>query len=106
MLEELGPCLINHHGNGTMRNPYGWNKDTALIFVDEPAGVGFSYLDEGAPEVTTSRMGMADMYTFLQVSGQTQMRKRQQLTASRCLLRRSCLLTKTAMYIFSVRATV
>jgi cathepsin A (carboxypeptidase C) len=49
MLQELGPCLINEHGNGTVYNPYGWNKDTPLVFVDQPAGVGFSYVDEGEP---------------------------------------------------------
>jgi len=31
MLQELGPCLINDYGNGTVYNPYGWNKETALI---------------------------------------------------------------------------
>lgn len=67
MLQELGPCLINEHGNGTVYNPYGWNKDTALIFVDQPAGVGFSYVDEGEPLPGDSFTSAADMHLFLQL---------------------------------------
>ncbi|KUJ12149.1 serine carboxypeptidase [Mollisia scopiformis] len=67
MLQELGPCLINKHGNGTVYNPFGWNKETALIFVDQPAGVGFSYLDEGEPVPGDSFTSAADMHLFLQV---------------------------------------
>ena len=67
MLQELGPCLINEHGNGTVYNPYGWNKETALIFVDQPAGVGFSYLDDGEPLPGDSFTSAADMHLFLQL---------------------------------------
>ena len=67
MLQELGPCLINEYGNGTVYNPYGWNKETALIFVDQPAGVGFSYVDEGEPIPDNSFTAAADMHLFLQL---------------------------------------
>ncbi|TVY56314.1 Carboxypeptidase Y-like protein [Lachnellula cervina] len=67
MLQELGPCLINEHGNGTVYNEYGWNKETALLFVDQPAGVGFSYLDEGEPLPGDSFTTAADVHLFLQM---------------------------------------
>ena len=67
MLQELGPCLINDYANGTVYNPYGWNKETALIFVDQPAGVGFSYVDEGEPIPGDSFTAAADMHLFLQL---------------------------------------
>lgn len=67
MLQELGPCLINEHGNGTVYNPYGWNKETALLFVDQPAGVGFSYVDEGESLPGDSFTGAADLHLFLQM---------------------------------------
>jgi cathepsin A (carboxypeptidase C) len=67
MLQELGPCLINEHGNGTDYNPYGWNKETAFVFVDQPAGVGFSYLDEGESVPDNSFTSAADMHIFLQL---------------------------------------
>ncbi|KAF2249308.1 alpha/beta-hydrolase [Trematosphaeria pertusa] len=67
MLQELGPCLINEHGNGTVYNKYGWSKDTNLLFIDSPAGVGFSYLDEGIPLPATSFTAAEDLHRFLQL---------------------------------------
>jgi cathepsin A (carboxypeptidase C) len=67
MLQELGPCLINEHGNGTIYNPYGWNKDSALIFLDQPAGVGFSYVDEGEVVPGDSFTTAADVHLFMQM---------------------------------------
>jgi cathepsin A (carboxypeptidase C) len=67
MLQELGPCLINQHGNGTVHNQYGWSKDSNIIFVDQPAGVGFSYVDEHVPLPATSFTAAEDMHHFLQL---------------------------------------
>ncbi|OAA67919.1 Peptidase S10, serine carboxypeptidase [Niveomyces insectorum RCEF 264] len=67
LLEELGPCLINAHGNGTVHNPYGWNQAANLLFVDQPAGVGFSYLDEGEPVPDNSFDAAEDLRLFLQL---------------------------------------
>ncbi|KAF2709095.1 carboxypeptidase Y precursor [Pleomassaria siparia CBS 279.74] len=67
LLQELGPCLINEHGNGTVYNEYGWSKHANIIFVDQPAGVGFSYLDEGIPFPGTSFTAAEDMHHFLQL---------------------------------------
>jgi cathepsin A (carboxypeptidase C) len=67
MLQELGPCLINEHANGTVYNEYGWSKHTNLLFVDSPAGVGFSYLDEGIPLPANSFTTAEDLHHFLQL---------------------------------------
>lgn len=67
LLQELGPCLINEHGNGTVHNPYGWNENANYIFVDQPAGVGFSYLDEGEPVPGNSFVAADSMHKFLQL---------------------------------------
>ncbi|KAF4973870.1 hypothetical protein FZEAL_9170 [Fusarium zealandicum] len=67
MLQELGPCLINDHGNGTVHNPYGWNKNANYIFVDQPAGVGFSYLDQDEPYPSNSFIAAENMQKFLQI---------------------------------------
>ena len=67
MLQELGPCLVNEHGNGTVYNKYGWSKDMNLLFIDSPAGVGFSYLDEGIPLPATSFTAAEDLHHFLQL---------------------------------------
>ncbi|KAF2204046.1 alpha/beta-hydrolase [Delitschia confertaspora ATCC 74209] len=67
MLQELGPCLINGHGNGTVYNEYGWSRQANLLFVDQPAGVGFSYMDDGTPMPADSFTAAQDMHLFLQI---------------------------------------
>ena len=60
---ENGPCTINEDGSATKSNPYSWNTNANLLYVDQPTGTGFSYgtgLD--ATEVGVAR----DMYDFLQ----------------------------------------
>lgn len=43
---ELGPYRFK--SDGTLeRNPYSWNNIAHLIFIDQPVGVGLSYVDEG-----------------------------------------------------------
>ena len=41
-----GPCQIQPD-NTTKFNPYSWNSNANIFFVDQPAGVGFSYADHG-----------------------------------------------------------
>mgnify|MGYP004505274345 CR=1 FL=1 len=67
MLQENGPCLINEFGNGTVYNKYGWSKNANIIYVDQPAGVGFSYVDEGVPVPGTSFSAAEDLHHFLQL---------------------------------------
>ncbi|KAF2182419.1 alpha/beta-hydrolase [Zopfia rhizophila CBS 207.26] len=67
MMQELGPCLINEHGNGTVCNEFGWSKNANLIFVDQPAGVGFSYVDKDTPVPGSSFTAAEDMHHFMQL---------------------------------------
>lgn len=68
MLQELGPCLINEHGNGTVYNEFGWSQNASIVFLDQPAGVGFSYLDDGEKVPGDSFESARDAHHFLQVS--------------------------------------
>lgn len=64
---ELGPCLINKGGKGTHRNPHSWTKNASMIFIDQPAGTGFSYVDDPSETPHDSFLAASDMYIFLQI---------------------------------------
>ena len=60
---ENGPCKVNQDGKGTTLNPYSWNNNATLIYVDQPTGTGFSW---GTGFDKNENMIASDMYDFLQ----------------------------------------
>ena len=59
---EMGPYKIaeefgGNHGLSLVRNPHAWSNDFHMIFIDNPVGTGFSFVDEfsglptGQPQV-------------------------------------------------------
>ncbi|KAK4372052.1 hypothetical protein RND71_007436 [Anisodus tanguticus] len=42
-MEELGPFRVNSDGKTLHRNHYAWNLAANVLFLESPAGVGFSY---------------------------------------------------------------
>lgn len=46
-------------------NPYSWNKVSNLLFLESPAGVGFSYSNTSADYRSNDAKTAADSYTFL-----------------------------------------
>ncbi|XP_025659191.1 serine carboxypeptidase-like 42 isoform X2 [Arachis hypogaea] len=62
---ELGPFFPKGDGRGLRRNSKSWNKASNLLFVESPAGVGWSYSnttsDYNAGDASTAN----DMYLFM-----------------------------------------
>ncbi|KAJ2358606.1 hypothetical protein GGF43_000699 [Coemansia sp. RSA 2618] len=54
---------MSDSGNSTVRNPYAWNQNTNLLFIDQPTGTGFSY---GTP-VSNSTAAAADFVQILKL---------------------------------------
>ncbi|XVF83268.1 hypothetical protein PTKIN_Ptkin16aG0472700 [Pterospermum kingtungense] len=64
--EEVGPFRVRSDGKTLYLNPYAWNQEANLLFLDSPAGVGFSYSNTSSDIYTVGDNRTAeDAYTFL-----------------------------------------
>lgn len=63
LLTENGPCSVNSDGTTTTINPYSWTQVAHVLWLDQPAGVGFSY---GQETDSNEQMVSEDAYYFLQ----------------------------------------
>jgi cathepsin A (carboxypeptidase C) len=63
LFAENGPCKVNEDGTDTVVNPYSWHKNANVMWVDQPAGSGFS---TGAGSVRNEKGVAENMNTFLQ----------------------------------------
>ncbi|CAN8302647.1 unnamed protein product [Cochlearia groenlandica] len=62
---ELGPFYPAGDGLGLRRNSKSWNKASNLLFVDSPAGVGWSYSNTTSDYTTGDESAAKDMLVFM-----------------------------------------
>lgn len=43
LLQENGPCRVNPDSNSTYLNPWSWNNEVNMLYIDQPSQTGFSY---------------------------------------------------------------
>ena len=62
---ELGPFSPQPDGESLRVNPYAWNRVANVIFLESPAGVGFSSFTDPADNTVGDERTAADAYDFL-----------------------------------------
>ncbi|KAI8016461.1 Serine carboxypeptidase-like 42 [Camellia lanceoleosa] len=62
---ELGPFFPRGDGRGLRRNSMSWNKASNLLFIESPAGVGWSYSNTTSDYVTGDARTARDMLIFM-----------------------------------------
>ncbi|CAN8242478.1 unnamed protein product [Cochlearia groenlandica] len=62
---ELGPFYPTGDGRGLRLNSMSWNKASNLLFVESPAGVGWSYSNQTSDYNTGDETTANDMLIFL-----------------------------------------
>lgn len=60
--QENGPCNVNDDSNSTYLNPWSWNNDVNMLYIDQPVQTGFSYdaLTNGTLDTTTATITPTD----------------------------------------------
>jgi len=66
LMSELGPWFPNKDGSELTPNAYAWNTVANVLFVESPAGVGFSYADNKADYTVGDDRTWSDLYDFVQ----------------------------------------
>lgn len=67
LFNELGACWLEPGANTTVANDFAWNNNASVLFLDQPAGVGFSSRAEGAPMPSFDFDGAHDFQAFLKI---------------------------------------
>jgi len=64
LFAENGPCTVNDDGTSTKVNPYSWTSHANVLWIDQPAGTGFSYGDADDYDHNEQEVS-DDLYHFL-----------------------------------------
>ena len=66
LLVENGPYNLNDDLTLEI-NPYSWNSNASVIWIDQPSHTGYSWDDRGKPDTVYNEKQVADdLYEFIQ----------------------------------------
>ncbi|RDX62259.1 Serine carboxypeptidase 24, partial [Mucuna pruriens] len=65
--EEIGPFRINKTGSSLYLNKYAWNREANILFLESPAGVGFSYTNTSS-DLKTSGDNRTEISNFVKTA--------------------------------------
>jgi serine carboxypeptidase-like clade 2 len=66
MFQENGPYIIDDGETIIKPNPYPWNQEANLLYIESPAGVGFSFGQKPEDLVHTDMSQSQDAFAALQ----------------------------------------
>lgn len=67
LFNELGPCRLLPGVDRAEPNPWSWNNNASLLFLDQPAGAGLSHLADGLPLASREEDTAEDFQQFLNI---------------------------------------
>lgn len=67
LFTEMGPCLLDVDVDDASPNPWSWNNNASILFIDQPAGTGLSSLMDGLPIPASEYETASDFEKFLTV---------------------------------------
>ncbi|KAJ6784693.1 hypothetical protein PWT90_00436 [Aphanocladium album] len=67
LFNQMGACRLLNDSKTTEPNPWSWNNNATVIFLDQPAGVGFSSISEGGTLPSKDEDGAPDFQEFLNI---------------------------------------
>lgn len=62
---QMGPFSVSLNATTLIPNPYTWNKDYHMIFIDNPVGTGFSFTKSPAGYTTNEHQVARDLYSLM-----------------------------------------
>ena len=65
LFQEHGPCFISNDSSTFRHNTYSWTTNANVMYIDQPAGVGFSVTMPA--KIKTSAGAAVDIWAFLQI---------------------------------------
>jgi serine carboxypeptidase-like clade 2 len=67
LLQETGPYVLENGAAEYTANPWPWNKETNMLYIEQPAGVGYSTCDNSSAPQDCNHTDLSSSEDNLQV---------------------------------------